>query len=58
MPFFSVGSYPFLSNASFRPTGPIPAESGSPYGKQYTWGWRGYTWDLSEFESRLWVAGE
>jgi len=42
----------------FRLAGSIPAESGSPYDEQYTWGWRGYTRDFSEFESRLWVAGE
>jgi len=58
MPFFSVGSCHFLSNAFFRLAGSIPAESGSPYDEQYTWGWRGCARDFSEFESRLWVAGE
>ena len=54
----SAGDCPFLSHASFCPAGSIPAESGTPYGKQYICGWRGYTWDLSELESRLWLASE
>lgn len=55
---FSVGSHPFLSIASFRHPGSIPAETCTPSSKQYTWSWRGYAWNLSKLEPRLGLASK